>query len=266
MAKKPPIKTPTHASQEELQGLLDALKAMKRGDFSVRLEEGTAGIYGEVVSAFNDVATLQETMCDEIVRVGRVVGREGQMTERAEMSHAEGAWQTSIESVNGLIGDLVQPVNEVARVINAVAQGDLSQKMAFEIEGRPIKGEFKQIGTTVNTMVEQLNTFANEVTRVATEVGTEGKLGGQAEVRGVSGTWKDLTDNVNQLAGNLTVQLRDVSKGRNGDRQRRPLPEDHRRRQGRDSPDQERHQPDGRPAVDLRQRGHPRGPRSGHGR
>src|SRR5205823_1960513 len=108
--------------------------------------------------------------------------------------------------------DLTQPTTEVGRVIGAVAKGDLTQTMALEIEGRPLTGEFQRTAKSVNTMVEQLSTFASEVTRVAREVGTEGKLGGQADVRGVAGTWKDLTDNVNMLAGNLTVQLRDVSK------------------------------------------------------
>src|SRR5205085_235344 len=116
------------------------------------------------------------------------------------------------DSFNTLIGDLVRPSTEVARVIIAVAEGDLSQKMALEIDGKPVRGEFLRIGMTVNRMVDQLRSFASEVTRVAREVGTEGKLGGQAEVRGVSDTWKDLTDSVNGLAGNLTTQLRDVSK------------------------------------------------------
>src|SRR6201999_1415602 len=131
---------------------------------------------------------------------------EGRMTERAVLPDADGAWATSIDSVNALIDDLVRPTTEVARVIDAVAQGDLSQKMALKIEGQPVKGEFQRIGTTVNAVVDQLSSFADEVTRVAREVGTDGKLGGQAKVRGVSGVWKDLTDNVNTLAANLTTQ------------------------------------------------------------
>src|SRR5271154_1125093 len=134
------------------------------------------------------------------------------MHERASVGPAKGSWAGGMSSVNQLISDLVAPTNEVARVITAVARGDLSQKMVLEIEGRPVRGEFLRIGTTVNEMVDQLNSFAAEVTRVAKEVGNEGKLGGQADVKGVSGTWKDLTDNVNGLAANLTVQLRDVSK------------------------------------------------------
>src|SRR5207244_12242332 len=123
-----------------------------------------------------------------------------------------GAWEEQIDAVNGLIDDLVRPTTEVARVIDAVADGDLTQKMALEIEGQTVKGEFLRIGTTVNTMVDQLSSFADEVTRVAREVGTEARLGGQAEVKGVSGTWKDLTDNVNSMAGNLTSPVRGIAK------------------------------------------------------
>src|SRR5258708_26889622 len=133
------------------------------------------------------------------------------MTERATLLGANGGWRLILTSVNSLIGGLVQPTTEVARVISAVAEGDLSQKMALEIHGQPVKGEFLRIGTTVNVMVDQLNSFASAVTRVAREVGTEGKLGGQAEVKGVAGTWKDLTDSVNSMAGNLTPQVRNIA-------------------------------------------------------
>src|SRR5881409_3529571 len=134
------------------------------------------------------------------------------MTERMDLRGAKGAWGSNVDSINSLIDDLVRPTTEVARVIVAVAEGDLSQKMALKIEGQPVKGEFLRIGTTVNAMVDQLSSFAAEVSRVAKEVGTEGKLGGQADVKGVSGTWRDLTDNVNVLAGNLTDQVRNIAK------------------------------------------------------
>src|SRR4029079_12925672 len=135
------------------------------------------------------------------------------MTERVSLGeHVAGGWATSVGSINALIGDLVQPTTEVARVISAVAEGDLSQKMALEIEGQPVKGEFLRIGTTVNAMVDQLRSFAAEVTRVAKEVGTEGKLGGQADVPEAAGTWRDLTDNVNLLANNLTAQVRNIAE------------------------------------------------------
>ncbi|WP_370456590.1 HAMP domain-containing protein, partial [Corallococcus sp. Z5C101001] len=188
-----------------LQQLLAALRAVQAGDFSVRLPSGAQDVVmDEIARAFNAVVTLNSTLTHEIVRVERVVGREGRMGERVTLGDVRGDWATSVQSINALIGDLVQPTTEVARVLVAVAEGDLTQKMALEIDGQPVKGEFLRIGTTVNAMVDQLNSFAAEVTRVAKEVGTEGKLGGQADVKGVSGVWKDLTDNVNVLAGNLT--------------------------------------------------------------
>ncbi|MBD2101479.1 HAMP domain-containing protein [Leptolyngbya sp. FACHB-261] len=199
------------ALKKQLQGLLEALEAAREGDFSARLPVEDEGLMGDIARTFNEVVGLNERMSDEMIRVGRVVGREGRMTERASLGPVKGAWANKIDSLNTLIGDLVQPTAEWARVLTAVADGDLSQKMPLEIEGVPVKGEFLRIGTTVNTMVDQLNSFASEVTRVAKEVGTEGKLGGQADVKGVSGTWKDLTDNVNLLAGNLTSQVRNIA-------------------------------------------------------
>ncbi|RKH12628.1 HAMP domain-containing protein [Corallococcus sp. CA053C] len=196
-----------------LQQLLAALRAVQGGDFSVRLPSGAQDVVmDEIARAFNAVVTLNSTLTHEIVRVERVVGREGRMGERVTLGDVRGDWATSVQSINALIGDLVQPTTEVARVLVAVAEGDLTQKMALEIDGQPVKGEFLRIGTTVNAMVDQLNSFAAEVTRVAKEVGTEGKLGGQADVKGVSGVWKDLTDNVNVLAGNLTAQVRNIAE------------------------------------------------------
>ena len=161
-------------------------------------------------------------------------------------------------SVNQLIADLVAPTNEVARVITAVARGDLSQKMVLEIEGRPVRGEFLRIGTTVNAMVDQLNSFAAEVTRVAKEVGNEGKLGGQADVKGVSGTWKDLTDNVNGLAANLTAQVRNIAKVTTavakGDLSQKITVD----AQGRDPRAEEHDQRHGRSALVVRGGGHAR--------
>src|SRR5205823_4799330 len=150
-------------------------------------------------------------MCDEMKRVSTTIGRQGQMNDRASIGPVTGGWRSTVESVNTLITDLASPTTEVARVLTAVAEGDLGQKMVLEIDGKAVQGEFLRIGTTVNTMVDQLGSFANEVTRVAREVGTEGKLGGQAEVPGVGGTWKDLTDNVNAMASNLTGQIRNIA-------------------------------------------------------
>jgi len=200
------------AVREQLRSLLQSVKGVRQGDFSLRCQVAGEGIISEIGEVLNDIFELNDNMAREFIRVSRIVGQEGKMTERASIGPIKGSWATSIDSVNTLIGDLVQPTNEVARVITAVAKGDLSQKMALEIESRPVKGEFLRIGTTVNTMIDQLNSFASEVTRVAKEVGSEGKLGGQAEVKGVSGTWKDLTDNVNILAGNLTDQVRNIAK------------------------------------------------------
>src|SRR5438067_251826 len=200
------------AEGQRLRDLVAALQAAQQGEFAVRLPftSGT-GVMPEVARAFNAVVARNEALTDEIVRLERVVGREGRMTERASLGDVTGSWRTSVNSINALIGDLVQPTTEVARVLIAVAEGELTQKMALEIEGQPVKGEFLRIGTTVNSMVDQLSSFAAEVTRVAKEVGTDGKLGGQAAVPEAAGTWKDLTDNVNQLANNLTAQVRNIA-------------------------------------------------------
>jgi CheY-like chemotaxis protein len=197
----------------QLTELRDALRVADRGDFSVRLLlDSTSGVGTELAQAFNSVMARNQALAQEMKRLARVVGREGRMAERASLGEVTGDWETALDSINTLVGDLVQPTTEVARVLLAVAEGDLTQKMALEIEGQPVKGEFLRIGTTVNTMVDQLRSFAAEVTRVAREVGSEGKLGAQADVKGVSGTWKDLTDNVNVLANNLTDQVRNIAK------------------------------------------------------
>jgi HAMP domain-containing protein/signal transduction histidine kinase/CheY-like chemotaxis protein len=192
--------------------LVTALRSLRRGDFSVRLAEDVDGVDGEIATLFNEVVTLNGEMTREFERLSQVVGKEGKITQRGRVKSATGGWETAIRSVNELIEDMVQPTAEVARVIGAVAKGDLSQSMTVEIDGRPLRGEFLRIGKIVNTMVEQLASFASEVTRVAREVGTEGKLGGQANVKGVAGTWKDLTDNVNAMATNLTGQVRNIAE------------------------------------------------------
>ncbi|HWD76058.1 MAG TPA: HAMP domain-containing protein, partial [Solirubrobacteraceae bacterium] len=202
----------TSVARAELCDLLSALQAARDGDFSTRLTVPDDGALAEVAAAFNGLLERNDRMSRELVRVGKIIGREGRMTERATLDGAAGAWATSVESVNALIDDLVRPTTEVARVIGAVADGDLSQKMALKIGGQSVKGEFLRIGTTVNTMVDQLSAFADEATRVAREVGTEGKLGGQAEVPGVAGTWKDLTESVNFMASNLTNQVRNIAQ------------------------------------------------------
>ena len=187
--------------------LVSALRALRRGDFTVRLPEAVDGIDGEIASLFNEVVGMNEAITEEFERLSKVVGKEGKITQRARVRGASGGWDSKLRAVNELIDDMVQPTAEVSRVIGAVAKGDLSQSMTTEIDGRPLRGEFLRIGKVVNTMVEQLASFASEVTRVAREVGTEGKLGGQARVKGVAGTWADLTDNVNAMATNLTGQV-----------------------------------------------------------
>ncbi|MES2962545.1 MAG: HAMP domain-containing protein, partial [Bdellovibrionota bacterium] len=198
--------------REQLRQLLLTVKAVRAGDFSVRMPLGREGLISEIGEVMNDIIELNENMANEYLRVRNTVGQEGKMGDRVSLGTVKGSWATSVNSVNLLIGDLVQPTTEIARVITSVASGDLSQKMSLDIDGRGLKGEFLRIGTTVNSMVDQLNSFAAEVTRVAKEVGTEGRLGGQADVRGASGVWRDITDNVNSLASNLTNQVRNIAK------------------------------------------------------
>ena len=192
--------------------MLSTLLAVKKGDFSVRLPVEHTGVAGKIYDTLNDVIELEQRTAQELARISQVVGKEGKINQRASLGGAGGQWQVRIEHLNSLVADLLQPTAEVARVIGAVAKGDLAQTMALEIEGRALKGEFMRTAKVVNTMVEQLGSFASEVTRVAREVGTEGKLGGQAKVEGVAGTWKDLTDNVNLMASNLTGQVRNIAE------------------------------------------------------
>jgi HAMP domain-containing protein/CheY-like chemotaxis protein len=193
-----------------LRQLLEGLRALDNGDFRTRLTPNGDPLMADVVEVFNSVASRHERLSEELRRVSFAVGREGNMRERVTLP-AAGSWNTSVEAVNNLITDLVQPTTEVSRVIKAVAEGDLSQQVDLEIDGKTVQGEFFRIGSTVNRMVEQLRAFSSEVTRVAREVGTEGVLGGQANVPGVAGTWKDLTDSVNGLANNLTNQVRNIA-------------------------------------------------------
>jgi hypothetical protein len=202
----------TDTDQLDLRQLLRTLAEMKKGNFSVRMPIEQTGIAGKIADTLNDILEMNERMATELEHISTVVGKEGKLNERASLGAARGSWRAGIDSVNTLITDLVQPTAETSRVLRAVANGDLSQKIATEIDGRSLQGEFLQTAQIVNTMVAQLNSFASEVTRVAREVGTEGKLGVQAEVRGVAGTWKDLTDSVNSMAGNLTAQVRNIAE------------------------------------------------------
>ncbi len=191
--------------------LLAALRSMAKGDFSVRVSTALPGIDADIAEAFNDVVSLNARMVKEFERISDVVGIDGRIKERAELTQAPGSWADYMRSLNSLIDDLTHPIAETSRVLGAVSRGDLSQQMALEIDGRALKGEFLRSSKTINAMVDQLNAFAFEVTRVAREVGSEGKLGGQAQVKGVAGTWKDLTDSVNSMAGTLTNQIRNIA-------------------------------------------------------
>ncbi|WP_328671873.1 HAMP domain-containing protein [Streptomyces sp. NBC_00328] len=206
----------TEVDTAALNRLLAALVAMRDGNFRKRLTVSGDGVMSEISAVFNEVADRNLHLTGELSRVRRVVGREGKLTERLEAGAGEGAWAAAIDASNALVDDLVRPVSEVGRVLSAVAEGDLSPRMdlraqAADGNGHPLRGEFLKVGRTVNNLVDQLSTFTDEVTRVASEVGTEGKLGGQARVRGMSGSWKDLTDSVNTMAHRLTAQVRDIA-------------------------------------------------------
>jgi HAMP domain-containing protein/CheY-like chemotaxis protein/GAF domain-containing protein len=197
---------------EALERLAEALEAAADGDFTLRLPGRRRDAVGRLEAAFNRLADNNVRLTDEIVRTATRVGKEGRMTERARLEGMEGDYGRRLTAWNQLIDDLARPTTEIARVLVAVSEGDLTQKLALEIDGQPVKGEYARIGQTVNAMVDQLGAFADEVTRVAREVGTDGRLGGQAEVKGVSGTWRDLTDSVNFMASNLTDQVRSIAQ------------------------------------------------------
>ena len=195
----------------ELHELLHVLQAMRVGDFSARMPGHQVGLMGKVADTFNDIVAANQRMARQLERVGQVVGRDGKTRQRVRFGLSEGAWGEMESSVNSLIDDLLWPTTEVTRAIAAVAQGDLLRTVSLDVDGRPLKGEFLRAAEIVNTMIKQLSVFTSEVTRVAREVGTEGKLGGQAQVGGVTGVWKDLTENVNSMASNLTAQVRNIA-------------------------------------------------------
>ena len=192
--------------------LLHALQAMRLGDFSVRLPGDQTGLSGKIADTFNEIVAANERMAQQLELVGKVVGREGKTRQRVRLGLLDGAWGEMETSVNALIDDLLWPTTAVTHAISAVAQGDLLQTVRLDVDGRPLKGEFLRSANIVNTMIKQLGVFTSEVTRVAREVGTDGKLGGQAQVREVSGVWKDLTESVNSMASNLTAQVRNIAE------------------------------------------------------
>ena len=191
--------------------ILRRLDAVRDGDFSQRLPSDWTGLEGKIADACNDIVAMNQRIARELRRVSREVGKEGRIAQRAVFANPQRSWQGMQESVNSLIEDLVWPTTEVTRTIGAVARGDLTQAMRLERDGQALQGEFLRSANIVNTMIAQLGTFTSELTCVAREVGMEGKLGGQAQVPGVSGVWKDLTESVNLMAGNLTAQVRNIA-------------------------------------------------------
>src|SRR5688500_15068922 len=198
-------------AEAELREILHGLMAVREGDFSVRLPGHWTGLVGKIADTFNDVVGANQAMARQLERGGQVVGKEGKTRQRVRFTRQVGAWAEMEASVNNLMDDLLWPTTEVTRALAAVAQGDLAQNMRLDVEGRPLQGEFLRSATIVNSMIKQLGVFTSEVTRVAREVGTDGKLGGQAEVPDVSGVWKDLTDSVNSMASNRTAPVRNLA-------------------------------------------------------
>jgi HAMP domain-containing protein/signal transduction histidine kinase/DNA-binding response OmpR family regulator len=203
---------PESAPLEYLTAILERLQTMKNGDFSARLPGTWTGLPGKIADNFNEIVAANEQMALELKRVGQAVGKEGKTRERIRMQQRRGAWDDMEVSVNTLVEDLLRPTTEVTHAIAAVAQGNLTRTVRLDVDGRPLEGEFLRSANIVNTMIQQLGVFTEEVTRVAREVGTDGKLGGQAKVPGVAGTWKDLTDSVNSMASNLTGQVRNIAE------------------------------------------------------
>ncbi len=200
------------ASEEHgLQHLLRALQAMRTGDFSVRMASDATGLMGKIADTFNEIVSTNQQIAQQLKHVGQVVGKEGRTRQRLRIGLGTGSWAGMEHSVNALIDDLLWPTAEVTRSIEAVARGDLLVTMRLDVDGRPLEGEFLRSATIVNTMIKQLSVFTSEVTRVAREVGTDGKLGGQAQVSEVTGVWKDLTESVNSMASNLTDQVRNIA-------------------------------------------------------
>jgi len=192
--------------------LLSALQKIRSGDFSVRMIGEQTGVRGKITDLFNEIAAANQRMAQQLEGVGQSVGRDGRTRQRVRLGVSSGAWGEMESSINTLIDDLLWPTTEVTRVVAAVAKGDLLQTARLDVDGRPLKGEFLQAASIVNTMIKQLGVFTSEVTRVAREVGTDGKLGGQAQVNEVTGVWKELTESVNSMANNLTAQVRNIAE------------------------------------------------------
>ena len=208
-----PIESPKENRDAHLRLILGGIVAFRDGDFSVRLPTHWADTEGQIAVAFNQLIAQKQGISLEVTRLSETVGKEGRLKQRMRLPGAIGGWAAEADSINTLIDDLVRPTTEIARTIGAVAKGDLGQSMDLEVDGRPLRGEFllparKKL---VNTMIEQLSVFTSEVTRVAREVGTEGKLGGQAQVKGVSVCGKTSPTQSIRWLGNLTAQVRNIA-------------------------------------------------------
>ena len=245
----------------QVRNIAEVTTAVAKGDLSRKI---TVDVRGEILELKNTINTMVDQLtsfASEVTRVAKEVGTEGKLGGQANVPGVAGTWKDLTDSVNSMAGNLTNQVRNIADVATAVAKGDLSTKITVTA-----RGEILELKNTINTMVDQLNAFASEVTRVAREVGTEGKLGGQADVRGVAGTWKDLTESVNSMASNLTSQVRNIARSDDGRRARRSVPQDHGRRARRNSRAERHHQLDGGPAQRVRIGSDARGARSRNGR
>jgi HAMP domain-containing protein/signal transduction histidine kinase/DNA-binding response OmpR family regulator len=194
-----------------LKELLNVLSSVKNGRLSIRMSVKQAGIEGRICEVLNDIIEMNQRLVTEISSAEKTIGKRGNLSKRIELPDAKGEWAEGVTSLNTLITDLTSPTLEIANMINSVANGDLSKHIPLEISGQPLKGEFLRIAKESNQMLSKLRLFSMEVTRVARQVGSEGKLGEQAKIKGVAGVWAELTDSVNQMAGNLTAQVRNVA-------------------------------------------------------
>ena len=242
----------------QVRNIAEVTTAVANGDLTKKVTVDVRGEILELKNTINAMVDQLNSFACEVTRVAREVGTEGRLGGQAEVRGVAGVWKDLTDNVNCMAGNLTDQVRNIAEVTTAVANGDLSKKITVDV-----KGEILQLKNTINAMVDQLNSFASEVTRVAREVGTEGQLGGQAQVRGVAGVWKDLTDSVNCMAGNLTSQVRGHRQGRHGRRQRRPQAQAGRRGQGGDRRAGRHDQRDDRHPGHLRRAGHDGGPRGG---
>ncbi|WP_170317196.1 HAMP domain-containing protein, partial [Acrocarpospora corrugata] len=195
-------------SESDLRPLLDTLTVWRDGDFRRRVPHAPPGMLSEIRLLLNELADRREHLANELARVRREVVKEGRFGERLTPGPGVGSWAESVESVNDLIDALVTPVTGAADVIDAVAKGDLNRRIDLD---RTARGEVRRLGKAINGMVDQLALFTSEVTRVTRDVGTEGKLGGRANLRGMSGSWRDLTDAVNTMSGRVSAQVRDIA-------------------------------------------------------